>query len=417
MQPFSMANEIKLIIEDLGAHGDGVARIDGVDVFVPYTLPGERVLAEVRGGRGELCKILSRAAHRIDPVCEHFHSCGGCSLQHLEQSRYLEWKRDRVRAAFASRGLEADVLPVLQTDLHSRRRAVLAARRARGEVVLGFHSARSHDVVDVRVCPVLAPELVCVLSPLRALLADLFVGDEELRVHVLAANNGIDIAISGTCTALPSKVLTEVSARAADLPVIRLSVDGELLYRAAEPYVCFGSAQVAPPPGVFLQASRQAEDAICELVVGALPKRAKNAADLFCGLGALSFPLAERVGVCAVDNDGLAVNALNDGQRWSRGLKRIDGKVRDLFQEPLSRKELEPFDLVVFDPPRAGAREQAEAIAKSNVPVVVGVSCNPATLARDARILVDGGYSLTEVTPIDQFVYSAHIEAVAVFRR
>lgn len=409
-----------IVIDRLGAQGDGVAvepSVPGGAVFVPYALPGESVRISRGGGRAQLVEVLEPSANRIDPICRHFGVCGGCAVQHLARPAYLEWKRSNVSAAFSARGITADVGPVATVGDHARRRVVLAALLVRDGVLLGFHAAGEATIVDLSECPVMRPELANGFAGLRRLVEPLLIAKREARVVMLAADNGVAVDISEVNSDPPANLRRWLAEEAARLGIIRLTLAGDPVYADGLPYVKFGPAQVSPPPGAFLQASTQAENLMVGLVLESLPRKAKRAADLFCGLGAFTFPLAERVQVTAIDGDATSIETLQAADRATQGVKLITAKVRDLLREPLSRKELEPFDLVVFDPPRAGAKEQAEALAKSKVPVVVAVSCNPATLARDARILIDGGYRMGVVRPIDQFVYSSHVEAVAVFTR
>lgn len=413
---------IELSIDRLGAQGDGVASraVEGAPVFVPFALPGERVRTVVSGDRAKLIEVVEASPQRVVPRCGHFGLCGGCALQHMASEAYATWKRALVADAFAQRGIAADVAPLVMTGAGSRRRAVMSAVATRGGVVLGFHGARDEAVIDIAECPVLDARIVGALDGIRDILAALARWEGEARVIVIAADNGLDVAVADAVGkgGLDASVSTEVGVRAARLSgLVRLSFDGTPVYQRAKPLLAMGAAQVRSPAGSFLQASAAAERAMAEAVVAAVPKKAKCAVDLFCGVGALTYPLAARVGVLAVDSDRHALVALDAAARGAQGLKPIRTLHRDLFREPLSRKELEPYDVAVFDPPRAGAKAQAEMLAKSKVPVVVAVSCNPATLARDARILIDGGYVLGPVTPIDQFHWSAHVEAVAVFRR
>ena len=196
----------------------------------------------------------------------------------------------------------------------------------------------------------------------------------------------------------------------------RLTINKETVALVRPPVLTFGGVDVEPPPGLFVQAAQESEDEMVRLVLAATAK-AKRVADLFCGLGTFTFPLARRARVLAVDQKGSAIQALQAAARRAQGLKPIEAKVRDLFRMPVSAKELEGFDAVVFDPARSGAEEQASELARCKARTVVAVSCNPGTLARDVRILIDGGYVLERVTPIDQFLYSHHVEAVAVLRR
>lgn len=418
---------VELSIDRLGAQGDGVAQgaCDGGPVFVPFALPGERVRAVVgaqngSGARGGLIEVLEASPDRIAPVCGHFMQCGGCVLQHVSREAYAAWKRLLVVDAFAQRGIAAEVAPLVSTGAGSRRRAVMSALATSAGIVLGFHGARDARVIPVAECPVVDGRIFSALGGIRRILAALPRWEGEARVSIIAADNGIDVVVSGAVgkgglDAPSSARLAEVAAQLTSL--VRLSIDGAPVYLRAQPALAMGGADVSVPAGSFLQASAMAERAMAETIVAAVPKKAKNAVDLFCGVGAFTFPLAARVAVLAVDSDRPALGALEAAARGAKGLKPITVRHRDLFREPLSRKELEPFDIAVFDPPRAGAKAQAEMLAKSKVPVVVAVSCNPATLARDARILIDGGYGLGIVTPIDQFTWSAHVEAVAVFAR
>ncbi|MGD9670485.1 MAG: class I SAM-dependent RNA methyltransferase [Hyphomicrobiaceae bacterium] len=418
---------VALTIDRLGAQGDGVAEdvLDDGPVFVPFTLPGERVCAVVvgesaGGARGRLVDVLEPSQNRVAPVCRHFTFCGGCALQHVAGETYASWKRSLVVDAFAQRGIKADVAPLVLTGAGSRRRAVMSALATSGGIVLGFHGAREERVVDVEECPVMVAQVVAALSGIRGILGVLPRWEGEARVTVVAADNGLDVAVSGAVGngGLDAASSARVAAEATRLAnLTRLSFEGTPVYIRAVPQLAMGAAHVTPPAGSFLQASASAERAMAEAVVDGVPKKAKRAVDLFCGVGAFTFPLAARVAVLAVDSDRQALEALEMAARAAQGLKPVSTRHRDLFREPLSRKELEPYDVAVLDPPRAGAKAQAEMLAKSKVPIVVAVSCNPATLARDARILIDGGYSLGSVTPIDQFTWSAHVEAVAVFRR
>lgn len=412
-------HRIELEIVRLGAQGDGVAETGpGAHVFVPYVLPGERVLAAVDGERGRLIEVLRQSADRVTPPCRHFTICGGCVLQHLADGPYREWKRGLVVEAFAQRGIGVNVGALQFAGVGARRRAVMSALASRRGVTLGFHGARQSDLVEVAACVVLEPRIVAALSPLKFLLGVLPVWEGEARVSILACDNGLDVGVMSA--AAPRGLDAETSARlavaAARVPhLVRFSLDETPVYQNGQPIIAMGRAQMTPPPGVFLQAARAAEEFIAAAILDALPKRAKRVADLFAGVGAFTLPLSRRVAVTAVDSDARALAALDVAKRTAQGLKPISTLQRDLFREPLSRKELEGFDMVVFDPPRAGAMAQAQMLAKSKVPVVVAVSCNPATLARDARILLDAGYRLTAVTPIDQFHWSAHVEAIAVF--
>lgn len=427
-----MGEAVELEIVRLGAQGDGVAEGRAGPVFVPFTLPGERVRVELAGERGRLIEVLLASPDRIAPACRHFGKCGGCALQHMRAEAYRGMKAELIRFGLAQRGLVAPIATATCVGHGARRRAVMAARRVgavgTGQpkrhdnkpgagILIGFHEAASHTLVPVLECPVLSPRIVAALPGLAELVAPLQSRSGETRLAVLAAENGLDVTVDDVSTRLEPDLRAQLARSASALGLVRLSVNREPVFTAAEPFVRCGRAEIVPPPGAFVQASGEAEAAMARLVMEAMPKKARRVADLFAGVGAFAFPLAERASVLAVDSDKASLAALAAAARHTQGIKPIETRVRDLFREPLSRKELEGFDAVVFDPPRAGAEAQAATLARSAVPIVVAVSCNPATLARDLRILVDGGYAIERVTPVDQFLYSPHIEAVAVLRR
>jgi 23S rRNA (uracil1939-C5)-methyltransferase len=400
----------------VGAQGDGVAQVDGAQLFVPFTLAAERIRIEIdESGKARSVEILQASDDRVAPVCRHFGHCGGCALQHLKAAAYRNWKRDQVSAAFRSRNIDAPV-GELVSPTGGRRRAVMSARNSSKGITFGFHAAGSHDLVDVIECPVLEPSIVASLPKLRALIAPLLPRREAARVTVTAVDPGLDVALEGIEKALTPALRSALAQDAAAMRLARVSVGGETVYEAFPASLKFGAAHVVVPPGVFIQAVAEAERAIAARILEALDKT-KSVVELFSGVGAFTFPIAAKSRVAAIDSDAGAIEALLQSARRSTGLKPITALRRDLFREPLSALELNEHEAIVFDPPRAGAEAQAHRIAKCKVKTVVAVSCNPATLARDARILIDGGYKLEDVTPIDQFRYSPHIEAVAVFRR
>lgn len=404
-----------LDIARVGAKGDGVADASHGCVYVPYTLSGERVTAHVVGDQGRLLEVLASSADRIPPTCQHFTVCGGCALQHMATPAYLTWKREQLRAALQARGLDMGVRDTVACR-GPRRRATLSAKSSRTGVLLGFHKAASHDLVNLEMCSVLHPALVAALPRLRDLVAPFLSHRDETRMGVTWTLGGLDVTMDDVKVKLTPQLRAFIATVAADASFARVSVNGDPVYQGLTATVRFGNADVVPPPGVFLQAVAEMETAMADLVVAAAGK-SKAIGDLFCGVGAFTFRLAERARVFAADSDKRAIAALNAGVKSARGLKPIEAITRDLFREPLSATELRDFDCIVFDPPRAGADAQARMLAKSKVKTIVAVSCNPATLARDARTLVDGGYTVDDVTPVDQFHYSPHIEAVAVFRR
>jgi 23S rRNA (uracil1939-C5)-methyltransferase len=305
---------------------------------------------------------------------------------------------------------------VASVGVGARRRAAFSARRTGRSVVLGFHEAKGVEIVDLQECPVTASAIVRVLPGLRRLVEPLMSRRAPGRVIVTLAANGLDVAVEDVPGDQPPDVREFLAREATALGLARLTLAGDTLYQATVPAVRFGTANVVLPARSFLQAAPVAEAAMVRLVTQAVAG-AKRVVDLFSGMGTFTFPLAQSASVLAVDGDKQAITALQNAAKRTPGLKPIEVKVRDLFREPLSARELQGFDAAVFDPPRAGAATQAQSLVDSPINVVVAVSCNPATLARDARILIDGGFKLERVTPIDQFLFSPHIEAVAVFRR
>lgn len=403
-----------LTIARLGNQGDGIADTQDGPVYVAFALPGEFVAAEIDGNRGRLVDILQAAPERADPICGHFGVCGGCALQHLDWHLYLEWKRRRIIEALSMEGIEAPIEAVRAFGPRSRRRATFAAEKTGKALKFGLRRAQSHEIVELRQCPVLLPRIEAALPALRELLAALL-AQGEARVLVTACDNGLDVTIDAARAGL--RRMTPAIGQAAEASgIIRITHADDPVFSAAAPKVTIAGAAVDLPPGAFLQASAEAEAAMAAIGAETVGK-ARKIADLYSGLGAFSFALARKAAVTAVELDRRLLAALAAGARSTQGLKPIRTLARDLAREPLSPTELNGFDAVLFDPPRAGAPAQARALAKSRVRTIVAVSCNPASFAKDARALIEGGYTLERLVPIDQFVYSAHIELVAAFSR
>jgi 23S rRNA (uracil1939-C5)-methyltransferase len=407
---------ITLQVDRLGAQGDGVAVLDGRDIYIPFALPGETISARIEGARALDVEILAPAPDRHAPRCPHYQDCGGCGLQHLPDAAYLAFKHRLVVDTLASRGLEADVAPIRPVSPRSRRRAALAAARIRGAVVLGFHGRREHRIVPVTDCTVLDPAIQAELPMLARLVEPALPGKGSIGVLVTATRTGLDIALNGVERALPADRRMRAIERAAHPAIARLSINGEVVLQARAPAVRMGEAWVTPPPGGFLQAAEPAERALVGLVRAHVGD-SRRIADLFAGSGAFSLALASTATVHAVESDAAALAALKAAAQATPALKPVTTEHRDLFRRPLTPEDLRRFDAVVLDPPRAGAEDQCVQLARATVPRVAMVSCNAATLARDLRILVDGGYRLGAVTPVDQFLWSPHIEIVAVLTR
>ncbi|MCZ8543040.1 class I SAM-dependent RNA methyltransferase [Mesorhizobium qingshengii] len=405
----------RFTIRKLGAQGDGIAETESGDLFIPFTLPGETVTAARERDRATLMAVLEASPLRIDPACRHFTECGGCALQHLEAEAYRQWKRDKVVHAVKGKGIDCEVGELVACAPHTRRRVVLAARRAETGMLLGFNRHLSPEIIPISECPISLPEIVAALDRLKALAELVCATTKSFRMAVTVTGSGLDIAV------YESGKLGENQRRVASNFIMaqgfaRLSIDDEIVIEPKKPVVMFGGVAVAVPPGAFLQATAAAEQTMADIVGGHLT-RAKKVADLFAGCGSFALRLAAKSEVHAVEGDAAALSALDRGARFATGLKRVTGERRDLFRRPLTFKELNAFDGLVFDPPRAGAEDQSKQIARSDVPFVAAVSCNPVTLARDLRILLDGGYTLKSVTPIDQFLWSSHVEAVALLEK
>lgn len=404
-------SEVELHVTAMGWRGEGIASHDGKPVFVPFALPSETVRATLDGTRARIVEIVSPSPARAEPFCRHHGTCGGCQLQHWREADYRAWKVSLVEAALASHGIAANLRTLIDAHGAGRRRVSLHVRRKEGTVTAGFILARSHTLLDLDHCPVLVPALEKCFDLGRAIGKVL--GDCD--VALTAVNEGLDGAVRAE-----RRIATAEHGKLAGLTrhlgLARFTVNSEVIAAPAIPHVRMGKALVPLPPGSFLQATEAGEEALAQLVLAGLGK-AKRVADLFSGCGPFTFRIAGQSRVTAFDSDRAAIAALNAAARATPGLKPITAETRDLFRAPLVATELKDFDAVVFDPPRAGAETQARQLAKSVVKTVIAVSCDPTSFARDAAILIEGGYELGDVTAVDQFKWTSHVETVAVFRR
>jgi 23S rRNA (uracil1939-C5)-methyltransferase len=409
----------RLVIDHVGHFGDGVGLADGQNVYVPYTLGGESVeVAPVPGhpDRRRLLGVERASPERVTPFCPHFGVCGGCAIQHWEAERYRAWKRGLVVETLAQAKLDCEVDALIDAHGLGRRRITLHARIGTHDVLkVGFSAANSHDIIPIDRCPILAPGLNGALDAAWALTEPLISTGKPLDIQITATDNGLDVDVRGSGP-LPAKVIATLSRIAEQHRLARLTRHGELVLMRIPPTIAIGTARVALPPGSFLQATVAGEETLAALVSEHC-KRAKQIADLFCGVGPFALRLAAKSRISAFDSDAGAVAALQKAATSTSLLKPIKAEARDLFRRPLMPQELRDYDAIVFDPPRQGAQAQARQLAASKVPVVVAVSCNVATFARDARILIDGGYHIEGVTPVDQFRHTPHVELVARFAR
>lgn len=423
------ARQVEVTVDRIAAQGDAEAQLEGRPLFLPLALPGEvlraRVTAE-RGGafRGEITELLEASAERQEAPCPHFGPCGGCVLQHWSAAPYHAWKEAQVRRALGQRGLPEEIVaPLVAIPPGTRRRTTLRLENAGGRALLGYRERRSHRIVDVEDCLLLTPGLRRFLAPLRAQMQSLLGGDRKnCDLALTESPLGLDLLViaawEADLTARESLAqfaevhnLARVSWRCGDNASEPLAV-------RRPPAFDFGGVPAVPAPGGFLQPTAEGQALLVSQILEFLPESASKVADLFAGCGTFSFPLAAKgMQVMAVEGDGPAAEALEAAARQPEAANRIKVQRRDLTRQPLLAEELEDLDCVVFDPPRAGAKEQVAALAGSSVPTVIAVSCNPTTFARDARLLVEGGYSLIEVAPLDQFPWSGHVELVAAFRR
>lgn len=395
------------VIERLGHRGEGIAE----GVFVARALPGEVVEGTVENGRIMQPRIFTPSADRVAPPCRHYKACGGCALQHASDDFVARWKQDIVSQALAAQSLSAPFRPLHTSPARSRRRATLSGRRLKSGALVGFHARASDTLSAVTDCHLLHPALMSALPALEEVTLAGASRKAELALTVAALEGGVDLSVTGgkpLDTAL-RMALPQIAARHA---LARLTWDGDTVYQVQPPRLAFGRADVSPPPGAFLQATKEGEATLVAAMLEAMGS-ARRIADLFAGCGTFALPLSERAEVHAVEGEAAMLAALNAGWRASEGLKRISTEARDLFRRPLLPDELARFDALVIDPPRAGAEAQFRQIARAQVPVIGAVSCNPVTFARDAKLLVHAGYRLDWVQVVDQFRWSPHVELAA----
>lgn len=403
----------QLTISRLGHHGDGIAETPEGPIFVPGMLPGEVVEGQLQGGKLLGAKIVTPSADRVKPPCSHARSCGGCLMQHARDTLVADWKQGIVQGALAGQGLEAEFRPIVTSPPRSRRRASLSGRRTKGGALIGFHARGSDLIIPVPNCQLLHPELMAAMPGLEALVIAGGSRTAELDLMVTRSLAGPDVLVRGG-KPLDADLRLALARVAESHGIARLTWDDEVVALRASPMQRMGRALVAPPPGAFLQATAEGEAALLAAVTEAVGA-ASRIVDLFAGCGTFALPLSERADVRAVEGDAALVAALDRGWRQAGGLHRVTAETRDLFRRPLEADEFKGVEAVVIDPPRAGAEAQTESLARARVPVIAAVSCNPATFARDARILLAAGYRLDWVQGVDQFRWSSHVELAARF--
>ena len=394
-------------IDRLGSKGDGIGRIGEATMFVNKVIAGETVEL----AHGKLKRIVEASPERQSAFCRYYDTCGGCKFQHWQQAPYAEWKRNLVVEALRSQDIDAPVEPLIDAHGAGRRRVSLHVRQIEGIWVAGFMEAKSHDLVAIDLCPVLVPQLAA--APALAASFGPALGNCDVMITV--ADNGLDVAIKAERQAA-NKHIAQFRVIMENFKIMRLALNDEVVAQLTTPTIAIGAAHLQLPINSFLQATAAGEDELVRLTKTHLSK-AKKILDLFCGVGPFTFRLAEIGKVHGIDSDKNAVASLLQATRFVQGLKPITAEARDLFDNPLVPEELNEYDSAVFDPPRAGAEEQAKNLAKSKVKRIVAVACDVQSFARDAAILVKGGYKIGQITPVDQFKFSAHVEIVANFVR
>lgn len=386
------------LIVRIAARGEGVTANGH---HVPFGVPGDALLDD---------GALAPGKHHQVPPCRHYPECGGCQLQHADDQSYRDYLVSRIETALAQHELTTEFQEPYLSPPKSRRRATLRAVRIADRMMLGFNAGKSHRIVDMRECHILRPELFALLASLRKLLVDLVKPRRSVEVNLTLVDQGPDVLLGGVA-AEGLAALEQLTSFAAQFNLARLSIDQglgpETLFEPVPATVTLSGVPVGFPVAGFLQATEDGQQVLAQAVSQGL-SGSKNAADLFCGIG--TFAVANHVGYAAEASRD-AVAALK------QAAPGLIVEHRDLYRRPLDPVELERFDGIILDPPRAGAAEQIAAVARSTVPRVAYVSCNPATFARDAKTLIDGGYQLEWVKPVGQFRWSTHVELTGVFVR
>ncbi|MCG7520440.1 class I SAM-dependent RNA methyltransferase [Ruegeria sp. Ofav3-42] len=397
-------------ITRLGHQGDGIS--DG-PVYAPRTLPGEVVSGTLLGQFLSDIRVETPSDQRVKAPCRHYKSCGGCQLQHAADDFVADWKVEVVRNALTAQGLEADMRPIHTSPERSRRRATIAVRRTKKGTLAGFHGRASDTITEIPDCHLLDLALIAAIPVAEALAVLGGSRKGVLAVTLTLSEGGLDVAVKGG-KSLDGPLELALAQATEKHGLARLSWDGEVIAMRQPPVQRFGAADVVPPSGAFLQATKDGEQALLQAVSEAT-SGAKRIVDLFAGCGTFSLPLAETAEVHAVEGEAAMTQALDQGWRRAQGLKRVTTEARDLFRRPLMPDELKSFDAVVIDPPRAGAEAQVAELAQALRPVIAYVSCNPVTFARDAKTLVNAGYTLEWLQVVDQFRWSSHTELAARF--
>ena len=401
-------------IARLGRRGDGVAVGPEGQALAALTLPGEVIEGEAIDGRISSPRIATPSPDRVRPTCGHYRACGGCSLMHASEGFTAAWKQQLVETALAAQGLEAPITGLHISPPRSRRRALFSGRRTKKGALLGFHARASDVITDIADCQVIHPQIQAALPLLRQIVIAGASRSAELSLTVIHGPEGLDIAVTGG-KPMDTALFQALAALADQGDLARLDWDAQAITRRP-PALPLGRARVIPPPAAFLQATAEGEAALRDAVL-TITQGAQRIVDLYAGIGTFTLPLAERAEVHAVEGLSAPLSALDAGWRTTPGLRRVTTETRDLARNPLMPDELARFDAIVIDPPRAGAARQAAQIARSTVDTIAFVACDPVNFAKDARILTESGFQMTQLLLVDQFRWSPHVETVAEFRR
>jgi len=396
----------------LGHKGDGIT---AQGLFVPNTLPGEIVEGTEENGRVQGARIVTPSADRVRPACRHAKSCGGCAMQHASDDFVARWKVGFVEAALKNQGIAVDLGPIATSPERSRRRAVFHGRRTKKGTMVGLHARASDSLVEVPDCILMVPEIMEAYAALSRLVEIGGSRRGEMDITVISTDTGLDISVTNG-KPLDLDMQVELGRFVRDLSLSRLSWNGEALAGEAQPYLTFGKARVVPAPGAFLQATAEGQAVLIALMRKAVAG-ADRVIDLFSGSGTFSLPISEHAEVHAVEGVSDMLEALMKGWRQAPGLKAVTVETRDLYRQPVREDELNAFDAAIIDPPRPGALAQCGEIAKSHLKTVGFVSCNPITFARDAKLLIEAGFEIDWIVPVDQFRWSPHVEIAACFKR
>ncbi|MDB4016611.1 class I SAM-dependent RNA methyltransferase [Amylibacter sp.] len=403
------------IVDRLGQLGDGIIDSPNGEIFVPFTLPGEHIEGNVKNGRINSPRIIKPVSDRIKPACKHFKSCGGCSLQHASDTVISDWKIRKTQDALSQVNLHPEFRPIINSKAGSRRRATFAAKRTKKGALVGFHGRASDVIIEISECPISDPIL---LSGMPAFSQLAILGSSRkaiLRISATVSENGLDVKIDNG-KKLSATEISKFAQICNQFKILRLMWNDDVIAQSNPPTQKMGLANVIPPSGAFLQATKSGEAALIKTVLEIIGP-SKRVVDLFAGCGTFALPISSKATVHALEGDVNMIAALDSGWRAAGGLHDIKSETRDLFRRPLMPDEFKKIDAIVIDPPRAGAVSQVVEIAKANVGRIAFVSCNPATFARDASILCNNGYNLDWVQVIDQFLWNPHIELVAQFTK